>query len=243
MIISRRWIITLVCGFVAMMGLSQQVRAAVSLSDLINNNQSVLVGNSLLFDQFSFTKTGLAPSASSVNVVALEDMANGVFGIRFQNGFSDLPGNGPSTMNIGYRVTSVKPGLGLNWASLAGNPAVFGTDAAGFLTITESFASLPTVLTIFDKLPGSTQLLATANLPVISPSLQVDLAVIGDIAKGGGSESMIDTTFKTAPVPEPGSMLVWLGTMMIVGIVTLSRQRDVWSRVSTHVSSAWAKSH
>ncbi len=237
MIISRRWILNLVCGLLLVAGATQRSEAAVSLSDLINNNQSVLVGNSLLFDQFTYSKTGLAPSASRVNVIALEDSLAGGFGIRFQNGFTDLPGDGPSTMNIGYRVTSIKPGLGLNWASLAGNPAVFGTNAAGFLTITESFANLPTVLTIFDKLPGGTQLLAAANLPVVSPSLNVEVTVVGDVSKGGANESLIDTTFKTAPVPEPASMLVWLGTMMIVGLVTFGRQRDFWARLA----SAWMK--
>lgn len=238
MVASRRWFLSVAVALTVSLTLSQQAMSAVSLSDLISTNGSMLVGGSLLFDQFSYAKTGLYPSASRVSVVPQENTSTGTYGIRFVGGFTSLP-DVESKMIVNYRVSTVVPGQGISWSQLSGNPAVFGAGANGFISISETVAGMPSfLLNIYDVKPGSTNLLASGSLPVLQPSINVAVDMVSDITTGGGSTSFIDSNFRTAPVPEPASIVVWVGTMMIAGVFAFGgRFRNNWSQALTTVKS------
>src|SRR5690606_30081262 len=101
-------------------------------------------------------------------------------------------------------------------------PAVFGE---GSFTITESFEGIPTTLTVFDLEPGGTKLLDSASLPSSVTSLNVELSVVADATKGGATASFIDQTFEVGEIPEPASVVIWLGTLLLFGIVPLMHRQ------------------
>jgi hypothetical protein len=235
---SKNW--TLIPLFVLCVHLQAQLaQAAVSLADLIATNGSLMVGGSLLFDQFSYSKTGLAPSASSVNVVTLADAGASRYGLRFVGGFQDAPGDGYSSFIVGYRVTAQGNTQVIPAAHLAGNPSLFGNDASGWISISKSFAGMPEkVLNIYDISPDKTKLVDSAELPLQLPSLNVQVDGVLNANSGGASLSLVDSTFQTttAAVPEPSSVLVWALTMLVGGALVVSHRRDAaWSRLLTNL--------
>jgi len=214
-------------------------RAAVSLADLIANNSSLMVGGSLLFDQFSYSKSGLAPSASSVNVVPLEDAGATRYGLRFSGGFQDAAGDGPSTFVIGYRVSAQGNGQAISSAQLAGNPSLFGNPPSGWISISKTFAGMPSkVLNIYDISPDKTKLLDSGDLPLQLPTINVQVDGVMNANTGGASLSLLDSTFQTttAAVPEPSSAIVWTLTMVVAGALVVSQRRDLsWSSLLASV--------
>jgi len=226
---SRTWLLACVLGFATLIGGARSAIGAVSLSDLVNNSGQILVGGSLLFDQFSFTTSGLMPDGDRINIDGVSDSL-GNYGLRVHGGFSDFGGDGDSILNINYRVSSITPGMGLSGATLAGNPVVVLGN--GSFTITESFAGIPTALQIYDSVPGSTDFLDSFQLPSIMSSLNVALSLVGSAGSGAVTASFVDQTFEQTPdgvVPEPSSIMIWLGTMMLFGIVPVTYRRwHVW---------------
>jgi hypothetical protein len=200
--------------------------AAVELSELLVDGASFAVGENLVFDEFTFSSTNNMPSAGGLLVESYED-AFGNFGIRIVGGMSDAASGGPSTIDLGYRVSTLG-GMGLLSAAVsAGNPVVFGE---GSFTITESFSEFPTTLTIFDLEPGGTKLLDSADLPSALSSLNVQLSVVADATAGGATASFIDQTFTVGSdnvIPEPASLAIWFGTLMLFGVVPFVYRRHV----------------
>jgi hypothetical protein len=196
---------------------AQPARAAVALTELLEDGASLAVGDNLVFDEFTFSSTGNMPSPAGLIVDAYED-AFGNLGIRIVGGMSDAVGGGASTIDLGYRVTAEGELSILSAAVAAGNPAVLGS---GSFTITESFSEIPTTLTVFDIEPGDTKLLDSATLPSSLSSLNVQLSVVADASNGGATASFIDQTFDVGEIPEPASLVIWLGTLMLLGIVPL----------------------
>jgi hypothetical protein len=199
---------------------------AVQLSELLVDGATLAAGDNLIFDQFTFSSTNDMPSSAGLMVEPFQD-AFGNFGIRLVGGMSDSAGGDPSMLSLGYRVSTVDGGgilTAISSATLAGNPAAVGE---GSFLITESFEGIPTTLTIFDQVPdGSTLLLDSMNLPTTFSSLNVLLSVQAESVRGGVTASFIDQTFGTDNViPEPASVVVWLGTLTLFGVVTLTYRR------------------
>jgi hypothetical protein len=146
------------------------------------------------------------------------------------SGFVDLSGGGASTATLSYQVSSMDSTMGINGARLAGNPAVIPDFSTGFFTIQESFASLdlPTQLVIFDQVPGGFKPTDSVELNSVYPTLTVEVALTGDsTATDGGAvtASFVDQTFSQGVVPEPQSLLIWMGSALLFGAVTLIHRR------------------
>jgi hypothetical protein len=192
---------------IALFSFAQSSSAAVALSDLIAGNDSFASGD-LVFDQFSFTGLGGINNSIDINVHAING-SDGSPGIRFQGGFSDLPGNGPSGFTISYVVTAA--GL-IDHTTLLGNPIAI---LSGLGTMTSMLGG--DTLKIFDNADtGMTDLLVSADLssPATSFAVQLDfLAEAGGV--GGVTASFVDQTFSGGGVvPEISSLGTWLTLMM-----------------------------
>ena len=213
----------IVAAVLALLCVAPSVWAGVALSDLIMNNGSVISGDKL-FDQFSYSYTGDMPSGNGVEILPVQN--NGQYGIRVFGGFDDLGGGGPSTATLGYRVTVLDPNLGITGGLLYGNPAVLKN---GFFTIEASFASLPPSksLMIYDKVPGGTQLWDDVEFDSVYPSIEVQVNLTGDTtsATGAVTASFFDTAFTQGVVPEPASLLIWMGSALLFGIVAIVQRR------------------
>ncbi len=217
-------------------GLGQRsASAAVDLTDVLNDGFFV-VGDALVFDQFSFSSTGEMPSVGSLQLDALSD-GSGNYGIRLFGGFVDTNGTaGPSTINFNYRVTPLNGAVGISAAMLAANPAVIGS---GNFTITEDFDGIPTMLTVFDSGGGNFDLVDAMNLPSTVSALNVALSLVANSEVGAATASFVDQTFSLSSdnvVPEPASIIVWLGTLMLLGIVPVTYRR--WNQVAQPMSQS-----
>ena len=204
--------------------LSSSANAAVELTELLSPGGSLAV-DTLLFDQFSFSSDGSMPSSSGVIVDTITD-ASGNVGIRVTGGFSDTTATaGPSSMELNYRVSTTN-GSNITGATLAGNPAVIGE---GKFTVTESSDGFEMSLVVFDSVPGQTDLLESISLDGTSSSLDISLSLVGDVTEGAGTASFVDQTFAQGMggnnvVPEPASILIWGGTLLLGAVGVCSRR-------------------
>lgn len=195
---------------------------------------SVQVGDKL-FDQFFYSSTGDMPDASGVNVIPIVD-AYGNYGLRFQGGFVDLYGDGPSDALISYRVTVTEPGFLISDVHLSGNPSVFGKkchssrygcQASGVLGVTETFLLDDpfTELVIYDIDPGPSQLVDWALLttPLQTLHVQKNILAFADKKKTVATLSFIDQTFsQVTAIPEPSTI-----SLLIVGLAAAWQMRRI----------------
>jgi hypothetical protein len=195
--------------------------APVVLSTLLDSG-SVQVGDKL-FDQFSYSATGDMPSSSGVNVIEIVD-GDGNFGIRFQGGFVDLFGGGPSDALITYRVTATDPLFLISDVRLSGNPAVIGPEGeeSGLIGVVETFLlDDPFIeLVIFDIKPGSTQLVDGAFLtgPLRTLHVQKNILAFANVEGNAATLSFVDQTFSQVAVPEPSTI-----SLLILGLAAMWR--------------------
>ena len=215
----------LVAAVCALTAFVPSVQGAVALSDLMMDDGSIVSGDKL-FDQFSYTATGDMPDASQISIKPIE--VSGDYGIRIFGGFIDMSGGGSSTANLNYRVSVLDPELGVNGARLYANPAAL---KSGYFSIEESFTSLPnlTQLVAFDANPGDTKLADSVDFNSVYPTLDVELALTGESTSevGAVTASLVDQTFSQGVVPEPSSMLIWMGSALLFGMVSIAHRRWV----------------
>ena len=196
----------------------------VVLGTLIGDG-SIQVGDKL-FDQFFYSSTGDMPDAYGVNVIPIVD-PYGNYGLRFQGGFVDLYGDGPSDALIAYRVSVTDPGFLISDVHLSGNPAVFGKKCygghrckeSGLIGVTETFLLDDpfTELLIFDIDPGPSQFVDWALLTTPLQTLHVQkniLALAGK--KSVATLSFVDQTFSQVVVPEPSTI-----SLLVVGLAAV----------------------
>ena len=187
-------------------------RAAVALSELIDNNASFTVGD-LVFDQFMVSFGGEMPGPSSINVVELEQ--SGDFGIRFQGGFLDVPADGPSFLTVSYRVTPVDGSTFLG-STLSTNTTAIGV---GQVSVTSTFAGLPgNTLTVFDSSTAGTDLLNTTVFDPATSELNVSFTIDAQSTQGAVTVSFVDQTFNQSAggvIPEISSMAGWSLTLVV----------------------------
>lgn len=213
---------------------------------------SITAGDKL-FDQFSYSSTGDMPGAYGVNVIPIMDDA-GNFGLRFQGGFVDLYGDGPSDALISYRVTATDPMYLISDVHLYGNPAVFGREhhkkdckkdykkskcdrcgESGVAGVVETFLTDDpfTKLVIFDLDPGPKQLVDWSLLtsPLRTLHVQKDILAFATSKGSVATQSFVDQTFSQVAVPEPS----WI-SMLLVGLAAAwqLRRRSCSERCKAH---------
>jgi hypothetical protein len=199
----------------------QSWASPITLSDLIAQNGSVQVGN-LIFSQFSYAPTGQMPTASNVTVNTYVD-ASGNAGLHFGGGFTDAYDGSGATQQasdavLSFRVAAVG-GL-LDAVQLSGNPQVLGP-GNGVVSVTENFQAgkQPVQMSIYNAINNgvSSQNLQDAASFAPVQSLQVVTKDIFAFNQGGfPTISVIDQTFSTTPIPEPGTIfLVGMGSLAL----------------------------
>lgn len=184
---------------------------AVTLDSLEAGND-ITVGDKL-FTDFTYLATGAdMPTSDNINVQGIID-CDGNFGIRFQGGFVDLPGNGASDALITFNVTALDPNKLISDAHLAANTDVVGD---GLALITETF--IPTFndrdLTVFDNGTVSqlTDWVFFDDAPVRTLPVQKDILLLASDNGGVASAfSFIDQTFSQVPEPTSISLLLIAG--------------------------------
>jgi len=175
-----------------------------NLQDLITNN-GVIVNGDKVFSNFTYLSTGDMPVAAGVNVVPITVAGN--LGIQFQGGFTDLAGGGSSDALITYIVTATG-GFQITDAHIDGNPDVVG--GTGAISVTESFTpDAPNTMSIFDIVPGSTQVSDSTIFATPHTSLHVQKDILGVAGTGLATLSFVNQTY--SQTPEPGSLALLMG--------------------------------
>jgi len=200
----------------------------VDLQTLLDTDGSVLAelpnGDKKEFSGFSYAATGDNPIAANINIIPIVDNANGTLGVRFQGGFTDLPGDGASDALVTFTVMSFDDFF-INGARLQANTNIIGPPGAtGFVGITETF--LPGVnnvlLEVFDLQPGLTRLIDSSPLaPTQKLDVQKDILLISGDANSVATLSFVDQLFREILVPEPTSATLLLIAM---GMALTSRR-------------------
>ena len=197
--------------------------SGILLSELIANDGTITVGDKE-FSDFSYAATGDAPPATGVNVFGIIDEI-GNFGLRFQGGFFDAPGDGASDSLITYLITVTDPNNAIIGARMQGNTDIVGNgNGPSFATVTDTF--LPQVtdenLTIFESraegVDLDNSLFFGTSFTVLNAQKDILMfAADGDVAT---TVSFVDQTYYQ--IPEPTSLaLLGLGAAM-----TMRRRRD-----------------
>lgn len=200
--------------------LAPMANGAIALSDLVDNNGSLTVGD-LVFDQFAVSYSGEMPSPEFINVVELDSSGN--YGIRIQGGFLDYPVNGPSELTVSYRVTPTDSAAGFLSSTLMGNPTAIVNGSIG---VTSTFAGLGNSLNIYDSTVDGTDLLDSTVFDSPQSELNVSFTVDAASTDGAVTLSFVDQTFTTGGgvVPEMSSVVGWSLTMLL-GLVGLKYRR------------------
>lgn len=207
--LKKTWLLALLFAFPA-----SNSFAAVAISELIETQGSIISGDKM-FDQFTYTSTGDMPPAEEVMVDPITDLS-GNYGIRLFGAFLDHPGDGASEVMLNYRVSVLDPDRRISGATLQGNPTAI---RAGSGVITASFGSQGQ-LQIIDEFPDNTQLVDSATFDEQLPELDVEVLLTAESLvegeNGAITVSFIDQTFSQSVVPEPGSLVVWMGMAFLV---------------------------
>jgi hypothetical protein len=210
--------LTLLAGFVA-----GQAHAA-RLSDLIDLNGNLVLGDKQ-FDDFDYVvNAGEMPDASDVNIDVFFDL-NGNVNLRITGAFTDAVGGGASDATLMYTVSVLDPAQSISTVGMNVNAALGGTN--GSFNITETFVIAPGGLEVFSG-PGGTQLSDSQDFNPTVSQLQVQKDIFINSGDDPNSNqivvSVINQSFEQ--VPEPMSIaLTLLGTLGAFGLVRRMRPR------------------
>ncbi|MGI9457921.1 MAG: hypothetical protein ACR2NU_15255 [Aeoliella sp.] len=196
---------------------------AVLLSELVDNNESIVVGDKE-FNDFSYASTNEMPEASGVNVIPIKDDA-GNFGIRFQGAFIDTSSSqGGSDALINYKVTVLDPAFLIVDAHIEGNTNILGD--TGSISVTETFLPLGAngefnLEILDDANNGQTQLVDWVDFDQGYRSLSVQKDILA-LAQPNGLDvtlSFVDQTFSQTLIPEPAGIVLLGGMLSMMAVV------------------------
>ena len=189
----------------------------ILLSELIESNGTVTSGDKE-FSEFTYAATGDMPTSDRVNVVTFEDSL-GNFGLRFQGGFLDLPGDGGSDALITYTVNVTDPSQQISKAHIGAN-VISPNDGSG--TITETFFPTFTGEDEFLRIPTEDgQWVDWIEFDGPVSSLQIQKNILFAAGPSGQVDmSFVDQTFEQ--VPEPGTFA--LAILALCGLFGAARR-------------------
>lgn len=179
-----------------------------------------------VFSDFTYSATGDMPAAAAVNVNGFIDGSEEC--VRFQGGFTDVPGGGASDALITYTVTSLG-GLIVD-AEIRGNPDVVG--GTGVAAVTDTFTQLPNIsigigdTASIDPLTGALVHNKTTFQHIDFAGVQklnVQKDIIMDSGTGTATLSFVDQCVSQQTVPEPGTLAL-MGTGAL-GLLPMLRRR------------------
>lgn len=209
----------LMMGVVVTASVVQTANASYILSDLINNNGTITVGDKV-FSNFGYIASGDNPAATGVTVNGFDN--SGLYGIRFTANFHDNNTVGASDALITYTVTVTDPAWAISQVYIAG-PAYTG-DHEGYVQVNEAFYE-DNGVQIQIHSDGSQLLQDVATLQTAQTALHVTKDILlwaNDITSndtnGVASLAYVDQYFGQVPnignnTPEPASLaLLGLGT-------------------------------
>lgn len=208
------------------------VSAPVSLATLLADpTGSVTVGDKV-FTGFGYSGTNDMPSAANVNVLGLKDSL-GNWGLRFQGGFQDLPGNGGSDAHISFMVEVAAAQAAQGWRITDAHLAIAGAATGGpnsYFIVDESLNSGATSIGTLEAAVSTLGQGITKLSDAIIFSPVVKLNVVKDIlAQSAAGNSLpsrgtvIDQSF-SQQVPEPATVALF--GMTSLALVSVSRRRQ-----------------
>ena len=184
----------------------------ILLSTLIETDGTITSGDKE-FSKFGYAATGDMPSSDRVNVVTIED-TDGNYGLRFQGGFVDLPGDGASDALIYYDVRVTDQERAISKAHLAAN--IVSSDGSSG-SITETFLPIFDLTDEIVRIPtDDNRLNDWIMFPETVQEMQVQKNILFIAAEDGQVDmSFVDQTF--TQVPEPSSIaFILCGVGMII---------------------------
>jgi hypothetical protein len=194
---------------------------AVTLADLIAG-QSITVGDKL-FDNFSYVRTGAAPTAAQITVLGDQDL-NGNYGLRFISAWAASTPGQTMDSNIGFDVTVLDPNSWISDIHLTANLSATGDGS--FAQVIEQVTDPDVVGQI--KVETPKPLDARADLPKLEKKIHVSKDALFVVGKDGGNASMseLDNYYsQKTRVPEPGSIAMLLGVAVSGSLFGLRMRR------------------
>lgn len=218
----------------ALVGL-QAPASAVPLSDLINNNGTIIDGDKI-FSNFSFSiASAVGNTVADVNQLQVNPLGGSTVGLSITGGLAAFGAGSFLDVILGYTVTVLDPNQRINELSL-----LFNGQGTGLPGLDDVLVSITEQATFNGGVVG--QIAVSAPLDLQDPPFEVVdiplnglfttldiekdiiIAVAGNAAAGtGGTISTIDQDYGQVQVPEPATLaLIGAG---LVGAGLLRRRK------------------
>lgn len=199
----------------------------VVLADLLDGTVSGVIVGTNSFDEFNYSTlpNDDMPDPEDINVFGFQDL-DGNFGLTFQGGFLDFPGDGISDAALGFTVSvtpeAAREGFRISDAHLFAEGVGLGEES--FFAVDESFA----VSGVSDTLNVFSTTLNGSNESVLSDyvifdqvfeSLRVTkdiLAIAGEDSNQPARATVIRQSFSQIQIPEPST--IGLAALCLLGI-------------------------
>jgi len=200
---------------------------AITLDDLITNDDFIIEGDKIFYDFGYVDNNNSGPDPADINVSG--DTAGGFYGLQFQGGFIDFPGPPSLDVVISYHVGVIGLAYEISDIHTAANLAVFGTGTSSLDTCAydpDNAFSLLGCVNLTNppqKLSGSAIfLLGSVPTAYVENHLVLDggSAGIATLSFGNNWLSQVEV-----PVPEPATIIL-LGSGLL-GIGFMSRKGKV----------------
>ena len=202
---------------------------AITLDDLITNDDFIIEGDKIFYDFGYVDNNNSGPDPAEINVSG--DTAGGFYGLQFQGGFIDFPGPPDLEVLISYYVGVLDPAREMSEIYAAANLAVFGTGTSSLNTCAydPNNPSAPFSLLGCVNLTNPPQNLS--GLASFAGSV-LTAYVRNHLVLDGGSAGIATLSFGNnwlsqveVPVPEPATIIL-LGSGLL-GIGFMSRKGKV----------------